>query len=61
MIEIKEGKLFNFATIAEGQGFSFGITAQTREEACESLLRKLQAIVEELRAEIGAAKGKRAN
>ena len=55
-MEIKEDRLFTISTSANGQGFSFGITAVTQVAAYQDLLLKLQIISKELEKEIASRK-----
>jgi hypothetical protein len=50
-MEIKEGKLFTFNTLAKGQGFSFVVPGESPGKAAAELIEKLQIVIEELQKE----------
>lgn len=50
-MEIKEGKLFTFSVMANGQGFSFVVAGESAAKAASELIEKLNVVIDELKKE----------
>jgi hypothetical protein len=55
-MECKQETIFTITMMANGQGFTFGIMARTRTEACEQLLEKMKGMAAELEKELHSPK-----